>query len=154
MLLSLHRPSRSYSTVPSIQTDQQIFSTRAKHLASKYSDRLRSLFDAHSPRQPSVSPASPGLLRSRILFYHACLLLHNNYVHVSHSELPRLPRKTVDRRTEGHTHAHTHTHRQTAITLAAHARRRGLIISSKMAAFHLVLFRVPGHQSGILLPRQ
>ena len=33
VLLLLHRQSRSYSAVPSIQTDQQIFSTRAKHLA-------------------------------------------------------------------------------------------------------------------------
>ena len=38
--------------------DEQLVSTRAKHPASKYSDHPRSLFDTHSPRQPSITPAS------------------------------------------------------------------------------------------------
>ena len=87
----------------SIQADQQIFSTCAKHLASKNGGPPWVLFYAHSPWLP-FHQLPRGLLRSRILFYHACLLLDNNNVHVSRSELPRLPRKTVDRRTDTHTH--------------------------------------------------
>ena len=89
----------------SIQADQQIFSTCAKHLASKNGGPPWVLFYAHSPWLP-FHQLPRGLLRSRILFYHACLLIDNNNVHVSRSELPRLPRKTVDRRTDTHTHTH------------------------------------------------
>ena len=89
------------------------------YIASKYSDRPRSLFDAHSPRQPSVSPASPAFSAPESYFpVHASYLI---IIIVSRSELPRLPRKTVDRRkdtrTHAHTHTHTHTDRPTAITL-------------------------------------
>ena len=68
--MSLHRISRSYSTVPSIQANQQIFSTGAKHL--KYSDRpLDERLTSAAVRFTSF----PGLLRSRFLVYHACLVL-------------------------------------------------------------------------------
>ena len=87
------------------------------------SDRPRSLFDAHSHQQPSVSPASPGLLRSRILFYHACPLLDN--MSTFHAQSCR---GRGYRWTDGHTHTYTRTHTQLASSreLSAHARRRGL----------------------------
>ena len=97
--LSLHRQSRSYSTVPSILADQQIFSTRAKHLASKYSDRPRSLFDAHSPRQPSVSPASLAFSAQESFTMHVSYLII----------CPRLTLRVavVNRRTDGHADTQT-----------------------------------------------
>ena len=90
--------------------NQQIFSTRAKRLASKYSDRPRSLFDAHSPRQPSVSPASPAFSAPESYF-----TMHASYLIIC-------PRFTLGvaavtekncGQTDGRTHTHTHTHTQT-----------------------------------------
>ena len=77
------------------------------HFTSNLAQLSLSLFDTHSPRQPSVSPASPAFSAPESYF--------TMHVHVSRSELSRLPRKTVDRRTDGHTdtHTHTHTHTQT-----------------------------------------
>ena len=98
----------------------------AKHLASKYSDRS---FDAHSPRQPSVSPASLAFSAPESYF-----TMHASYLIII------CPRFTLgvaavteknggqmDGRTHARTHTHTRTH-TTAITLTVHARRRGLII--------------------------
>ena len=79
-----------------IQADQQIFSTRAKHLASKYSDRQGSLLDAHSPRQTSVPRPSPPQN-----LYHACLLLDNMSMFHARSK-----------KNGGWTDEHTHTHTQ------------------------------------------
>ena len=99
-------PSTNFSYIlslkPSIQADQPIFSTRAKHLASKYSDRPRSLFDAHSPRQPSVSPASPAFSAPESYF-----TMHASYLIIC----PRftLGVAAVTEKNGGH----THTHRQT-----------------------------------------
>ena len=97
VLLQLHRQSWSYSTVPSIQeADQQIFSTRAKHLASKYIY----LYLTHTHLGHQLP--RPSLLQNLIL---PCMPPTWKYVHVSRSELPRLLRKTVDRRTRTHTHS-------------------------------------------------
>ena len=121
--LSLHQQSRSYSTIPSILADQQIFSTRAKHLASKYSNRPRSLFDAHSPQQPSVSPASLAFSAPESYF-----TMHASYLIICPRFTLRVAAVTEKNggqtdagRTHAHTHTHTHTDRPTAITLAAHA---------------------------------
>ena len=126
--LSLHQQSRSYSTIPSILADQQIFSTRAKHLASKYSNRPRSLFDAHSPQQPSVSPASLAFSAPESYF-----TMHASYLIICPRftlRVAAVTEKNGGQTDAGRTHAHTHTHtdRPTAITLAAHARRRGLMM--------------------------
>ena len=90
-----------------------------------------SLFDAHSPRQPSVSPASPAFSAPESYF-----TMHASYLIICAPELPRLPRKTVDRRTDGqtdgrtdgrtHGHTHTHTHTHAAITLRCACAQRGL----------------------------
>ena len=86
------------------------------HKASGIYDRPRSLFDAHSPRQPSVSPASPAFSAPESYF-----TMHASYLIIC-------PRFTLGvaavtekngGQTDGRTHAHTHTHtdRPTAITL-------------------------------------
>ena len=84
-------------------------------------DLPRSLFDAHSPRQPSASPASPAFSAPESYF-----TMHASYLIIC-------PRFTLGvaavtekngGQTEGHTHTHTHTHTHvrththtTAITL-------------------------------------
>ena len=65
------------------------------------------------------------LLRSRILFYHACLLLDN--MSTCHAQVAAVTEKKGGQ-TDGQTHTHTHTH---AMTLAAHARRRGFKSTAK-----------------------
>ena len=112
VLLSLHRQSRSYSTVPSIQADHQIFSRRAKHHLQRSSgiSIWRTLTSA-AVRFTSF----PGLFRSRILFYHACLLLDNMSTFHARSCRGYREKRRTDRRkdTRTHTHTHTHTHTQT-----------------------------------------
>ena len=66
------------------------------------------------------------LLRSRILFYHACLLLDNMFT-LRVAAVTEKNGGQPDGHTHTHTHTYTHTHSDSAITLAAHARRRGLI---------------------------
>ena len=59
----------------------------------------------------------PGLLRSRILFYHACLLLDN--MSTFHTQSCRVYREKrwTDARTDAHPPTHTHTDRPTAIII-------------------------------------
>ena len=126
-LHSLHQKSRSYSTVPSIQANHQIFSTGAKHL--KCSDRPRSPLDERLTSAAVRFTSFPGLLRSRFLVYHACLVLD------------KCPCFTLAQSFRGYrekrwTDTRTHpvpTYRQTTVTLAAHARRRGLITTAATA---------------------
>ena len=87
-----------------------------------HSDRPRSLFDAHSPRAVRFT-SFPGLLHSRILLYHACLLL---------DICPRTLRvaavtteTAADRRTDRQTRAHTVTQ------VSAHARLTNCRLSSR-----------------------
>ena len=77
-------------------------------------DLPRSLFDAHSPRQPSASPASPAFSAPESYF-----TMHASYLIIC-------PRFTLGvaavtekngGQTEGHTHTHTQLDRPTAITL-------------------------------------
>ena len=93
-------------------------------------DRPRSLFDAHSPRQPSVSPASPAFSAPESYFtMHASYLIIMSTFHARSCRGYREKRWTdgqKDTRTYTHTHAHTHT--QTAITLrCACAQSRGIL---------------------------
>ena len=78
-----------------------------KRLASKYSDRPRSLFDAHSPRQPSVSPASPAFSAPESYF-----TMHASYLIIYPRFTLRVAAVTEKNggQTDGRTHAHTHTH--------------------------------------------
>ena len=97
VLLSLHRQSQSYSTVPS---DQQIFFTFAKHLAVYTAISIwRTLTSA------GHFTSFPGLLCSRILVYHACLLLDNMSTFHAQSCRGYWEKRWTDRRT----HAHTQT---------------------------------------------
>ena len=103
---------------PSIQADQQIFSTRAKHLASKCSDRPLSLFDAHSPRQPSVSPASPAFSAPESYFtMHAPYLIICPRFTLGVAAVTEKNGGQTDGRKDTRTHTHTHTDGPTAITL-------------------------------------
>ena len=97
-----------------------------------YSDRPGSLFDVHSHRQLSVSPASPAFSAPESYF-----TMHASYLIIC-------PRFTLgvaavteknggqERETDGRTHAHTHTHTHTHTHAHTHththtqtARRRG-----------------------------
>ena len=120
VLLSLHQQPRSYSTYH--QYAQSI----------QHRDRSRSLIDAHSPRQPPVSPASPAFSAPE-----SYITMHASYLIICPRFTLRVAAVTEKNggQTDGQTHTHTHTqthlsqtvhtHRPTAITLAAHARRRG-----------------------------
>ena len=93
---------------PSIQADQQIFSTHAKHLAYKYSDRPWSLFDAHSPRQPSVSTASPAFSAPESYFP-----VHASYLIICPRFTLRVAAVTENNGGQTHRRKDTRTHRQT-----------------------------------------
>ena len=82
--------------------------TRAKRLASKYSDRPRSLFDAHSPQQPSVSPAS--LAPEPYFTMHASYLIICPRFTLGVAAVTEKNGGQTDGRTHAHTHTHTHTH--------------------------------------------
>ena len=81
-------------------------------LTSKYGDRPRPLFDAHSPRQPSVSPASPAFSAPESYFpVHASyLIICPRFTLGVAAVTEKNGGQTDAGRTHAHTHTHTHTH--------------------------------------------
>ena len=106
------------------QTSKSSPRRRVNHLASKIIQRSSAISIWRTLSAAVRFASFSGLLCSRILVYHACLLLDNMSTFQVQSCRGYIPRKTVD----GHTHTPTYvrTDRPTAITLAAHARRWGL----------------------------
>ena len=78
--------------------------------ASKHSDRPQSLFDAHSPRQPSVSPASPAFSAPESYFP-----VHGSYLVICPRFTLRVAAVTEKNggQTNGRKDTRTHTHTQT-----------------------------------------
>ena len=112
---------------PSIHTDQQIFSTRAKHLSTAI---VRDLYLTHTHlgSRPFHQLPRPSLLQN--LIYHACPLLDNMSTFHAQSCCGYREKRWTDG------HMHTHTDRPTAITLAAHACRQGVM--NNKAVFKLL----------------
>ena len=119
---ALTSPAISILLNCTINTGRPANVLHTRKASSTVSNRPRSLFDAHSPRQPSVSPASPAFFTPESYFtMHATYLVMRQCFTLTVAAVS----EKNGGRTEGHTL--THTDRPIAITLAAHARRRGLM---------------------------
>ena len=98
-----------------------------------YSDRPGSLFDAHSPRQPSVSPASPAFSAPESYFtMHASYLIICLRFTLGVAAVTEKNGGQTDGRTHAHTHTHTHTDRPTAITLRCACAQARVLWASEL----------------------